>query len=787
MAKMKVLSAARSRSFDSVPKLTKEATIGYFIIDLDTKKALSKMRSDVAKVGFIVSKVYFQAKGQFFETSRFIDADIKRAIKALRIKSPIDISEYTAETASRHKKQLLAQFNWRPYTPETVKVLKIYADSLVSVQMNKEDMLFSLAGYCWMSRIEIPSYNQLVDIISSAFQSYEEDMLIKVNEALPQKKKKALLNLFSAQSHIFSITELSRINQDIGQRSLNQNAVILNIYKEQYFQLSKVYKKLSLTKEAIDHFAQTITLGSQNEIRRLKNDNKQAIYYLSFVYDQFHLRQDFAVDALLKVVKKFTNIAKGNERNKREEQRTKTLEANRTVLNSAKDAKRILALILSITEDASLSFEERNERTQQLVNGFFIAENPDFEQHIERMGSTINKQTINADFYRALFLNSLKLQRSLGPLLETITFDMESKDQGLYEAISYYLSKPKEIDENTPTSFLNKIEKAHLVQEDDINPLNKYRVFLFLAIAKGLKDKSLTLVNSYRYSAIESYLISPLEWKTNRKRLLTAASLLSFHDGADVVHKIGTSVTSRFKHVTEHINNGDNGDFTVKVDGTWRIKYPDPEFSVAKVIPNLLGSARSITLQDIMFEINRYTDFAKCFRNRLPRGGKAEVDIRLLFATILSLGTNLGHTELARANKSFSEKALKDTENAWVSIKNLQRANDCLVKTIQSLSLPTIFNENSGRLHTSSDGKKVIINVNSLLANYSYKYYGKEQGISVNSFLDEKQSFFHVNVLTSSDREAPFVLEGLVSSKHSLDTDGMFEHMHSTDTHVLYI
>jgi TnpA family transposase len=219
------------------------------------------------------------------------------------------------------------------------------------------------------------------------------------------------------------------------------------------------------------------------------------------------------------------------------------------------------------------------------------------------------------------------------------------------------------------------------------------------------------------------------------------------------------------------------------VRGAAGIRYPDPEFSIAKYIPTLLGSSRSVTLQDVMFEIDRHTNFSSCFRNRLPRGGNTEIDIRLLFATVLSLGTNLGHTELARASKLFSEKALKDTENSWVSIANLQRANDCLVKTIQSLSLPTIYNENNGRLHTSSDGKKVVVNVNSLLANYSYKYYGKEQGISVNSFLDEKQSFFHVNVLTSSDREAPYVLEGLVSSKHTLMQDDIEEHIHSTDTH----
>ncbi|MDC1346905.1 Tn3 family transposase [Glaciecola sp.] len=783
MAKMKVLSSARKRAFDSVPKLTKEATIGYFTLDVETKKILNKMQSNVAKVGYLVSKAYFQAKGRFFETSRFIDADIKRATKVLSLKSTIDLSTYLPEVASRQKKQILAQYNWQAMTSSTTALLAAHADSLVSIRMNKEDILFALVSFCWMRRVEIPSYNQFVDIISTAFHSYETRMLDLIEKSLSLKKKKSLLQFFSAQSHLYSIRELKRIDQGLGQRILNQNAAILQVFGVHFFELSPVYKKMGLTDEAIKHFSDAIYLGNNDEIRRLKNDNKQSLYYLSFIYDQFYKRHDFAADAILKVVKQFTNKAKGNERTKRDEQRVSTLEANKTVLNSAKDAKRVLELVYSITQDADLSFEERNERAHQLISAFFNAENPDFEKHIERVGNSITKLATHADYYRSLFENSIKLQRTLGPVIKSMSFDTQSKDQGLLEAITFYLSQPKSIDEDSPTAFLSKIELAHLNEEDDINPLNKYRAFLFMSVARGLKDKSLTLTYSYRYRQTPSYMIGIEEWRHHRKRLLAAASLEKFADGKAVLADIGQSVTRKFEDVIKRINNNENSHFSTKEDGTWRIKYPDPEFSIAKYIPTLLGASRSITLQDVMFEINRHTDFSGCFRNRLPRAGKSEVDVRLLFATILSLGTNLGHTELARASKLFSEKALKDTENSWISTQNFQRANDLLVKTIQSLSLPTIYNENDGRLHSSSDGKKVVVNVNSLLANYSYKYFGKEQGISVNSFLDEKQSFFHVNVLTSSDREAPYVLEGLVSSKHALMQDDIEEHFHSTDTH----
>jgi len=123
----------------------------------------------------------------------------------------------------------------------------------------------------------------------------------------------------------------------------------------------------------------------------------------------------------------------------------------------------------------------------------------------------------------------------------------------------------------------------------------------------------------------------------------------------------------------------------------------------------------------------------------------------------MSLGTNLGHHNMARAARNISEKQLRDTEKIWLSAESIAKANEAIVSFIQSLPLPSILHSNEGELHTSSDGKKVVVAVNSLLANFSYKYYGKEQSISANSFTDEQQSFFHVNILTSSERGTIYV------------------------------
>jgi len=80
-------------------------------------------------------------------------------------------------------------------------------------------------------------------------------------------------------------------------------------------------------------------------------------------------------------------------------------------------------------------------------------------------------------------------------------------------------------------------------------------------------------------------------------------------------------------------------------------------------------------------------------------------------------------------------------------------------------------------MHSSSDGRKVTVAVDSLHANYSYKYFGQDKGVTMYTFIDERQALFYSTVISASDREAAFVIDGL------LQNDIPEQRIHSTDTH----
>ena len=79
--------------------------------------------------------------------------------------------------------------------------------------------------------------------------------------------------------------------------------------------------------------------------------------------------------------------------------------------------------------------------------------------------------------------------------------------------------------------------------------------------------------------------------------------------------------------------------------------------------------------------------------------------------------------------------------------------------------------------HTASDGQKYQVLVDSLLANYSFKYFGRDKGISVYTFIDDRHSLFYSTVMSASEREAAYVIDGLLHN-HVVKSN-----IHSTDMH----
>ena len=145
---------------------------------------------------------------------------------------------------------------------------------------------------------------------------------------------------------------------------------------------------------------------------------------------------------------------------------------------------------------------------------------------------------------------------------------------------------------------------------------------------------------------------------------------------------------------------------------------------------------------------------------------------------------------MARISTWITEAELENTLNWYFPLDNVHAANDRLLRVMDQLELPEVYRRQPGVLHTSSDGQKFAVAVDSRNANYSFKDFGQDKGVSAYNVIDERHFDLHSTVFSSADREAAYVIDGLMHNEvvksdiHSTATHGSSEAIFAV-THLL--
>ena len=184
-----------------------------------------------------------------------------------------------------------------------------------------------------------------------------------------------------------------------------------------------------------------------------------------------------------------------------------------------------------------------------------------------------------------------------------------------------------------------------------------------------------------------------------------------------------------------------------------------------------------ISMLEMLATVDHATNFLSEFEHWQLKYQRAKPPKKIFFAGIIGYGCDIGHRKLAQISKQIDENALDNAVNWYFSLQNVQGSNDRILQFVDRMNLPNIYWRKSDALHTSSDGQKFEVAVDSLNANYSFKYLGKDKGVSVVTFIDMRELMWHSTVISSAEREVAYVIDGLMHN------DVIKSDIHSTDTH----
>ncbi len=299
-------------------------------------------------------------------------------------------------------------------------------------------------------------------------------------------------------------------------------------------------------------------------------------------------------------------------------------------------------------------------------------------------------------------------------------------------------------------------------------------------IKEHIKAGSLNVISCYEYRSFEEYLIPGNQWNKHKDAFLEKANLTKHSSAAKTLLALNDKINQQFKITNDRL--WENKDVYFDKDEQWHLHRYKAEGDKIPIDNSLLYPPnRSIPLVQVLIQINQLTGFLDAFQHKTEHYVPTRPGNNIFYAAIIGFGENIGIPEMGNISRNIAKNTLETVATHYFSPEMTLKANDLILSMSNKLPIIDFFRQQSGFIHTGSDGQKYDISVPSLRASASFKCFGSGKGITVYSHLDEAGQLIISTVFSASDREAHYLLnmltynEVITPDAHSTDTHGYTE------------
>jgi TnpA family transposase len=788
MPRIKILNNNDSKVFENPPQFSGEERKQFFYLPNWADDLVKIFKTPTNQVGFILQFGYFKATGRFFVARKFHQNDIEFIANRFGYNlEELDFSGYKEGSLIRHQEIILDNMGVRKFSRALHKLLVKEAGIMASKQMKPRFMFLSLIDFLKSQKIEIPGYHVFEDIITDSLRFFEKSLIEKIQKRLSSEEKQILDQLLeigeeytdgdkqNSKIKRYKLTLLKKTNQSTKPSKIKENIKDIQSLEGLFKDINPVISSLDLSSELIQYYAQVVIKSQIFQTNR--REERKYLLLISFVAYQYYRLNDVLIDILMQSVQSTFNTTERehkdffyHQRRERSKQFNAFSQKITDHLSTVEQAKIIL-------EDQLLSSDAKIVRLQMLFSEKIDRGSVQIQNQLSQLGTEANRITKNTDFYDLLESNSVKLQNRVSEIVKNIHFDSQTSNALLIQAINYYKQKDGNLDDKAPVDFLDVKEQKILTDSNGKFRVSLYKALLFSKVAEGIRSGALNLKFSYKYRAFDDYLILQEVWENNKEELLKKAGLTELQDFMKLVEQLKKALQEQYRETNENVINGKNSYATIKENGDLKLRTPKKELGIFDNALDLFPKNRFISLFEILSTVERASQLTDCFEHWQIKHNRDKPANRIFFAGMIGYGCNLGIRKTAKISRNINQAELENTIRWYFSHENIIRANDKVLSFLDKLQLPKIFKQMQDKTHTSSDGQKFGIGVDSLNAGYSYKYFGQNKGVSVYSFIDESHRLYSSTVINPAEREVAYVIDGLMHN------DVVQSDIHSTDTH----
>lgn len=778
MPRMNIFDKSSFYAFNKPPEFNSLQRKSCFDFSGKLIESTMKLRSPCKQIGFLLNWGYFKITKRFFGSKDFYIRDIAYVARILGYDEHyFQPTDYPLRTRQRHYLMIIKLFGFRQFDAGYEKKINAEIAAMVKQHLKPNLIFWRCTDIMISDKISFPTYYRIRDLILSSISKYKSEMTSIIKQKLSEEGRILLNSLFDQkpESNVLRLTVLKKQSQSTAPIRIKDKLADFALLTKSHNQIKPILAQLELTEEGIRYFAASVIKTKTSHLLR-KDQADADLHLIAFICHQYYRLQDNLTDVFLGVVKNIENTAYRIHRDWCYENRNTS---NEIIVDKVDQLKLnvfgIFEAIRITINNRSLSEKEKINHIGRLVS---IEEDANaitlnkFNEVKECLSGSSNDKS---NYYNILEKRSLRLQNRVNGILKSLDFRNDEKSDSLIQAINNFIQKDGAISSSAPIDFLNNEEKKHLIGGDRFR-ISLYKVFLFQYVAKAIKSGSLNLKHSYKYRSLDSYLINKQRWQVDREELLERADMIKFSNTKLILEDLDQKLLKQFKITNSNISCRQNPYVKLTKNDHFIVNTPKQEEHTTEALSPFFPMKHLIPLTEILATVNHQTNFTSELQHWQQQYNRGK-SVSSLLAGVIGLGCAIGIRKMARISNQIGEDELENVVNWHFSLENIRAANDCVLNHIDNMELPNIYRKSTERTHTASDGQKFEVNTDSLNANYSFKYFGKGQGVSAYTFVDERSLLWHSLVFSAAERESAYVIDGLMRN------DVIKSDIHSTDTH----
>lgn len=386
-----------------------------------------------------------------------------------------------------------------------------------------------------------------------------------------------------------------------------------------------------------------------------------------------------------------------------------------------------------------------------------------------------------SDSFKRVINRHSYLRQFAPALIKHITFQADPQDNAsgdIMDAVALLDRMNDEgryaLPEDAPTGFIPK--KLHPFVFQDGKPHKPaWECALLTALRDQVKSGNLYVPHSKRFASLDTFFTPGAEWASKREAFFTRARLPVNPD------EVPAYLTARLNRVYDRFLERlpDNHYAQLDEEG-WRIssdpteKLDDGTDKTLNPLKEWLGEhIRTIKLPELLIEVDNDLRFSRCFMPAADQKHPDAQHVCEVLATVMAHASETGPYTMSQITEGISYHRMKHITD-WHMHEETQRAALALVvNAISGLDITKYWGDGTT---SSSDGQRFSLRRKVLYKSYSHAF--NDFALEFYNFVADNYAPYYSLPHDCADRDAPFVLDGLLYNESDLDIQE-----HYTDTH----